>query len=215
MGFFARNDEILKLARGKSVLHIGCVGFADLPNEQRIALAQQSLHFALTKEADTVGVDYSHAAIAYFREHGVFDNVYFGNAEDLKNAEIPRKKFDVVVAGDIIEHLSCPGLFLEGVRGIMDEDSLLVVTTPNAFGLASFIRYCRGRFREGLEHVASYNSENIAQLLARHGFAVASIDTCYQEHAKTFGAVFQVGKMVLRAMPHLGGTLFVTARLRH
>jgi 2-polyprenyl-3-methyl-5-hydroxy-6-metoxy-1,4-benzoquinol methylase len=214
MRFFARNEQILALARGRSVLHVGCVGFADAPDAERIALARHSLHWALTKQGDTVGVDYSKTAIEYFRGRGVFNNVYFGDAQDLRNSDLPARKFDVVIAGDLLEHLSCPGLFLDGVRQFMHDESLLVVTTPNAFGLAGFIRYAFGKFREGLEHVASYNSKNIAQLLERHGFAIDGIDTCHQEHARTAGLVFHFGKMILGAMPRLGGTLFVTARLR-
>jgi 2-polyprenyl-3-methyl-5-hydroxy-6-metoxy-1,4-benzoquinol methylase len=213
MKFFTRNDHILKLARGRNVLHVGCVGFADLPTEQRVALARRSLHYLLSKEANTIGVDYSRAAIQYFREKGLFDNVYFGDAQDLANSDVPARIFDVVVAGDIIEHLSCPGLFLEGLSQFMSRDSLLVVTTPNAFGLFNFIRYFRGQFREGLEHVASYNNQNLTQLLDRHGFSVVNIDTCHQEHARTAGLAFHIGKRVLSAMPRLGGTLFVTARL--
>lgn len=214
MRFFARNEKILALARGRTVLHVGCVGFADAPDAERIALARHSLHWALTEQGDTVGVDYSKVAIAYFRRQGVFDNVYFGDAQDLGNSDLPARKFDVVIAGDILEHLSCPGLFLNGVRQFMHDESLLVVTTPNAFGLVGFVRYAFGKFREGLEHVASYNSKNIVHLLERHGFGVDGIDTCHQEHARAAGLAFHVGKAILRAMPRLGGTLFVTARLK-
>ena len=214
MRFFSRNTQILALTRGRSVLHVGCVGFADAPEAERIALARHSLHWALTEQGDTVGVDYSKTAIEHLRSHGVFNNVFFGDAQDLENSDLPARKFDVVIAGDILEHLSCPGLFLDGVRQFMHEESQLVVTTPNAFGLAGFTRYVLGKFREGLEHVASYNSKNIAHLLERHGFAVDEIDTCHQEHARSAGLVFHFGKILLGAMPGLGGTLFVTARLR-
>jgi 2-polyprenyl-3-methyl-5-hydroxy-6-metoxy-1,4-benzoquinol methylase len=211
MRFVSRNSEILRLCAGKDVLHLGCVGFADSAPEQRIAQASRSLHFALSKAARTVGLDYSREAIDYFSEHGVFDNVVFGNAERLQDVSLNRT-FDVIVAGDIIEHISRPGDMLDGLRRFMRPDTLLLVTTPNAFGGASILRYALGKFREGGEHVASYNSQNLTHLLERHGYVVQGIDTCYHPHAEERGGIgFKVGKALLNAAPRFGGTLFVRA----
>jgi 2-polyprenyl-3-methyl-5-hydroxy-6-metoxy-1,4-benzoquinol methylase len=209
MNYFARNERIIELARGKRVLHLGCVGFADLPTADRIALAEASLHFALSTVADVTGVDYSRDAIEYFRAHGVFDNVVFGDAEWLQDAGLVGP-FDIVVAGDIIEHLSNPGLMLDGLRGLCDEHSQVVITTPHAFGLLRFLRYLAGRFVEGNEHVATFNESNLVNLCARHGLRVVSIDTCYQGNA-TKKRLFWLGKRFFELFPRLGGTLFVVA----
>jgi 2-polyprenyl-3-methyl-5-hydroxy-6-metoxy-1,4-benzoquinol methylase len=216
MKFLNRKDEIIHLCAGRDVLHLGCVGFTDAPTEQRNALAGTSLHAAISKVANTIGIDYNMDAIEYFRISGVFSNVIYGNAEMLDEVDLDRV-FDVVVCGDLIEHLSNPGLMLDGVRRFMKPDAILVVTTPNAFGGPNIVRYATGSFREGGEHVASYNAQNIRQLIKRHGYAVQAVDTCYQTISEELhsGAVFSMGKAILGLVPAFGGTLFVRASLQH
>jgi 2-polyprenyl-3-methyl-5-hydroxy-6-metoxy-1,4-benzoquinol methylase len=211
MKYFSRDKTILRLAENQKVLHLGCVGFADMQTSDRVRLAKESLHYSLSNIAYTTGVDYSRDAIDFFRSNGVFDNVIYGNAEKLEEVNIGTK-FDIVIAGDIIEHLSNPGLMLDGIKRFAQSDTSIIITTPHAFGLISFFRYCLGRFVEGKEHVMSFNVQNISNLLVRHGYKVVSIDTCYQRNAeaRTF---FIFGKSLFRLMPKLGGTLFVVAKI--
>jgi len=210
MKYFSRDKTIIDLASGHKVLHLGCVGFADLQTEDRVRLAKESLHYALSNAANTTGIDYSRDAISFLKKNGVFDNVVYGNAEKLEEVDI-QSTFDVIVAGDIIEHLSNPGLMLEGIKRFADENTLLIVTTPHAFGLINFIRFCLGKFVEGNEHVMSFNALNIANLLARHGFSVCAIDTYYQKNAEK-SRFFAIGKLFFDYFPKLGGTLFVTVK---
>lgn len=210
MKYFSKNEKILELARGRKVLHLGCVGFADMETGGKISMAKQSLHYILSEIADTTGIDYCRGAIDYFKVNGIFDNVIYGNVEKLEEVDLPTK-FDVVVVGDIIEHLSNPGLMLDGIKKFTNENTLLVITTPHAFGLINFLRYCFDRFVEGKEHVMSFNTLNISNLLVRHGYTINSIDTCYQKHAEN-SLFFNSGKMFFHFFPKLGGTLFLIAR---
>lgn len=213
MHYFGKHERLLEFVRGKSILHLGCVGFTDTPTHRRVELAQQSLHYVLTQIGEVVGVDYSKEEIDYYAAHGVFRNILHGDVERLEVLELDQT-FDVIVAGDIIEHLSNPGLMLEGIKRFCTPTTVVVVTTPNAFGLPNFFRYVAGSFHEGKEHVMTFNSENIATLLARHGFKIDSIDTCFQKQASGRGVVFGVGKRLFELFPRLGGTLFVTARMQ-
>jgi 2-polyprenyl-3-methyl-5-hydroxy-6-metoxy-1,4-benzoquinol methylase len=43
--------------------------------------------------------------------------------------------FSLIFAGDLIEHLSNPGLFLDSSYKNLTQDGRLIVTTPNAFNL--------------------------------------------------------------------------------
>lgn len=210
MNYYSKTGRILDICKGKNVLHIGCVGFADLQTSQRVELAEKSLHYALTKSANTVGVDYSREAINYFQEHNVFNNVLHGNAEHLEELGL-EQKFDVVVAGDIIEHLTNPGRMLDGIHSICRPDTLVIITTPHAFGLLSFLRFLANRFVEGQEHVFTMNSQNIQHMAERHGFEVVELATCFQDHA-TNSPAFKLGRAFFERFPRLGGTLFVVLR---
>jgi hypothetical protein len=92
----------------------------------------------------------------------------------------------------------------------------VIVTTPNAFGLPNYCRFLLGKFKEGEEHVVSFNSITLVQLLDRHGFKVIRLDTCFQPMAVGLhGRLFSLGKRALEWMPQLGGTLLAMAELRN
>jgi len=211
MDYVSRDEFLFAKARGRRVLHLGCVGFAGLGTDTRIKMAQSSLHCALSGIADVTGIDYSREAIDYFREHGVFDNVQFGNVEKLGELGL-EEQFDVIVAGDIIEHLSNPGLMLDGLRRFCRSDTALIITTPHSFGLPNFLRHLAGRFCEGSEHVMTFNAQTLTHLLERHGYRIVQLHTCHQKHAQG-SRWFKLGRWLFGKWPHLGGTLLVEARL--
>ena len=213
--YVAKEDFLLKLAAGRSVLHLGCVGFTDVAAAERPTLAEQSLHWKLSRISDTVGVDRSLAVIDEYRRGGIFTNIVAGDVERLEEVEIARK-FDVVIAGDIIEHLSNPGRMLDGIRRFCDQRTRVVITTPNAFGAPNFLRHSFGKFREGDEHVLCFNAQNLATLLERHGYTLSELHTCYQplSAGKHAGILFGLGRKALEVLPHFGGTLLAVARLK-
>jgi len=209
--FLDRDRAIAEIARARRVLHLGCVGNTDLAPAERVARARQSLHWMLSEIADTTGVDYSAEVVETYRADGLFDNILVGDVQRLEALDLAGP-FDVVVAADIIEHLSNPGAMLDGIRRLCRADSDVVITTPHAFGLPNYLRFLAGRFRDGAEHVMTFNADNIANLLARHGFRIIRLDSCHQANARRHGLAFGVARALLSAAPRLGGTLFVVAR---
>ncbi len=165
--------------------------------------------------SDTVGVDRSLAIIDEYRRSGIFTNIVAGDVERLDEVEIARK-FEVIIAGDIIEHLSNPGRMLDGIRRFCDEQTRLVITTPNAFGAPNFLRHSLGTFREGDEHVLCFNAQNLATLLDRHGYSLSELHTCYQplSAGKHSGILFGLGRKALELFPRFGGTLLAVAKLK-
>jgi hypothetical protein len=89
----------------------------------------------------------------------------------------------------------------------------VVITTPHAFGILNYIRFIFGRFRDGNEHVLTFNTDNVSNLLSRHGYRIDRLDTCYQAQAKRRGILFHLIRRVLSFLPKLGGTLFIVARV--
>lgn len=207
-----RDEAILDAARGRRVLHLGCVGNTDLPPDERVRLAQSSLHWKLTAQADVVGIDYSAEVIEEYRRQNIFHNIIAGNVQLLQEVKL-EGLFDVVIAADIIEHLSNPGALLEGIKPFCNTASRILITTPSAFGLPNFIKFLLGHFRDGEEHVMTFNFDNINNLLKRHGYEVVRFDTCFQHFAKSSRLLFPIGKSVFKAFPKLGGTIFVVARI--
>ena len=163
---------------------------------------------------EVVGVDHDKAAVNELRRLG-FDEIIYGNAEHLEQVGL-NKIFDIVLCGDLIEHLSNPGLMLEGAKLFMDAQSEFIISAPNSFGGLHFLRYCFGAFREGNDHVLSFSVFTLNNLLRRHRFVISETYSCYNRPpANRLDSLrYRVGVPFFKAFPKLGGTLLVIAKLQ-
>jgi SAM-dependent methyltransferase len=163
-----RAQYLRGICRGRDVLHLGCTNW---PYREQSAGDDRFIHFPLVEVGREVwGVDADHEGLAALSAQGVA-NLVQSDLEHLDQAPIHRT-FDVIVAGEVIEHLSNPGLFLEGVKRFMRPDSVLVITTVNAYcGFRFMIYGLRGQrgSREPVhpDHVAYYSYATLSRLVAR------------------------------------------------
>jgi predicted TPR repeat methyltransferase len=214
-GYVSRWDFVLNKCTRKSVLHLGCVGITEGTLDDKLRAWRQEgvIHIHLQKVCKyIVGVDHDEVAILALRKMG-YERLLVGDVTNLRSLSIDRR-FDIILCGDIIEHLSNPGLMLEGVKAFMGAESEILITTPNAFGLLHFVRHLAGRFSEGSDHVVSFQVYTLLNLLERHGFCAQEILTGYNRppaHLVDFIRV-AVGIPFFRLFPSLGGTLLVIAK---
>jgi 2-polyprenyl-3-methyl-5-hydroxy-6-metoxy-1,4-benzoquinol methylase len=206
MHYQSKHEAILTRCEGKRVLHLGCVGNNDYSTEHKVAASPSTLHTKLSAIAIVTGVDISGDAVEEYRRTGICNNILVGDVEKLGVLGL-NPEFDLVVVGDLIEHLSNPGHMLDGVRALCRKDTRVILTTPHAFGLAPFLRHLAGNFREGLQHVMTFNEQNLTHLVQRHGFTVEESGTCYQSESANGSLVFKLGKSLFEAFPKLDGTL--------
>jgi hypothetical protein len=83
---------------------------------------------------------------------------------------------DLVIAGEVIEHLDDPGGFLAGLHPLVGEGGRLVVTTPNAYGLLNVFASLAGREVNHPDHVVMFTWRTLTTLLCRHGWE--PVDAC-------------------------------------
>ena len=87
---------------------------------------------------------------------------------------------DIYIVGEVIEHLSNPGAFLERLRGAMlndgAKDSTVIVTVPNAFSESAQRAMQRHFENVNLDHVAWYSYTTIQTLLKRFKYKIIRID---------------------------------------
>lgn len=162
-----------KLCKGKKVLHLGC---ADYPFTQDSIDAGRLLHFELDKITEELyGFDFDEKGLKILEENGA-TNLYQADLENLDAVDLD-KKFDVIVAGEMIEHLSNPGLFLKGIQRYMSEDTKLLITTINAYmGMRFWIYGLRGRGGSfepvHQDHVAYYSYSTLNLIVERENLKV-------------------------------------------
>src|SRR5262245_29333406 len=123
-----RVDYLIDRCRGRRVLHLGCTNWPYTD----AALADGSLlHLQLQKvAAELHGVDADPEGLARLAARG-HNHLHQGDLERLDTLPLAAS-FDVIVAGEIIEHLANPGRFLAGVQALMLADTSLIITTVNA-----------------------------------------------------------------------------------
>ena len=81
---------------------------------------------------------------------------------------------EIVVCGEVLEHLSNPGWFLQRLRRHLP-DVPLVITVPNAFSSAAQKWIAKGYENVNADHVAWYSPKTIAVLLERAGYVPADL----------------------------------------
>ena len=197
------------------MLHLGAIGETLGSTSAKIESASTSIHALLSRVSTCVGVDNDAEGVRAFTEAG-FDNLIVGDVQSLSREEIPLNSIDIVVASDVIEHLSNPGSMLESIHAASTPETCLLLTTPNAMGLPNFLRYSVDRWTDGADHVCSFNRDTLANLLGRHGWVIEEMQTCYQAGARerNVSLLFWVGQRVFRWAPRFGGTLFAVATRR-
>ncbi len=160
-------------ARGKKVLHLGCT---DYPFTEKVIANEMLLHFELGKIAgELYGFDFDERGIEILRSHGT-KNLYRADLENLQDVPL-NETFDVIIAGEMIEHLSNPGLFLRGIQRFMNPQTNLIITTINAYcGMRMFTYGLRGKggAHEPVhpDHVAYYSFSTLKVLVERHDLKV-------------------------------------------
>ncbi len=168
-----RLDLIQSICAGKKVLHLGCTNY---PYTLDAIEKGMLLHFSLEKIASDIhGFDFDQEGIDMLAAHGS-NNLHQADLEKLNDVEVD-EKFDVIIAGEMIEHLNNPGAFLDGIKRFMNADTKLVITTINAYCCIRFLQYGlrgKGGRNEPVhpDHVAYYSYSTLSLLLRRHGLTV-------------------------------------------
>jgi SAM-dependent methyltransferase len=134
---------------GLRVLDLGC---------RTGALTQ---HYA---EGNTVvGVDVDRSALEQATARLGIDTVWADVEEELP---FPDESFDVVVAGELLEHLADTAAVVAHVRRVLRPGGRFVGSVPNAFRLKSRLRFAAGRHPEtDATHLQLFTPSALASLL--------------------------------------------------
>ncbi len=195
--------EIVRFAHGaRRALDVGCY-------EGSIASQINS------DSCKVAGIDASYPALLVSR------NIVSGRVAQAAFEEgLPFKgeTFDLVVAGEIIEHIVDTDFFVKELRRVLIPGGKLIVTTPNAASLGRRIYLALGKSpfleasftypSDSAGHVRYFTKDLLADFLGHHGF-------------KTLGATSNVvnfngdgtlsSRWLASIFPGLGGSLIVKA----
>lgn len=213
-----RVDLIREKAASKSVLHLGCTNY---PYTQDSIEKNMLLHLDLQKTASELyGFDFDQEGIDTLAAAGV-PNLYRADLEHLDQVELDRK-FDVIIAGEMIEHLLNPGLFLNGIKRFMHPGTELVITTVNAYAAVRMFPYAlrgKGGVNEPVhpDHVAYYSYKTLSKLVQNAGFDVADFMfyDVGQEHRPTLAWYYRLmNDLSVAIFPQLSDGVIAVCKLK-
>ena len=206
-----RESYVLEQCRGHKVLHVGC---ASWPFTKTLFERGQLLHVEMDSIcSELAGVDVSGEGIEFLRAHS-FKNLFVRGGED------PRPVLEelgwtpeLVVLGEILEHVDAPGPLLRAWAQALPESSRLLITVPNAFSLKGFIHVLLGREKVNVDHVAYYSYATMSQLLRRSGLEPVDVKVYREVPSNVLEKLvdfFAIPLMYLR--PHLRNGVIFSAR---
>lgn len=145
-----REAIILEHARDRDLLDIGCMGrtqkYKLWPQVKAVARSYTGIDVQAPSSPDVV--------------QGNMESHDFG------------RTFDVVIAGDVIEHVSNQGLFLQNIVRHLRDDGVLIITTPNAKWPTVFLR-------PHPDHVLWHDRSTLTGAIRRHGLEVRHFQYYY------------------------------------
>jgi 2-polyprenyl-3-methyl-5-hydroxy-6-metoxy-1,4-benzoquinol methylase len=156
-----------RLVEGKDVLDIGCV-----QHDPQAYRSQYWVHKALAARAKSlIGLDLSEDGVDFLREKGF--NIITADAQNFDLGQT----FDVIYAGDIIEHLEDFSGFLESCKRHLRPGGALLISTPNPwywrYIVHAILKY---EVPNNPEHTCWLDPRTLRQLVRRHDMDVVSIE---------------------------------------
>jgi 2-polyprenyl-3-methyl-5-hydroxy-6-metoxy-1,4-benzoquinol methylase len=151
---------------GSHVLDVGCSsGYLARP--------------LVARGCTVVGIELDENAAAAARS--VCEEVLVGDVESMA-LPFSDASFDVVLCGDVVEHLRDPGRFLERVRPLLGSGGRLVLTTPNVANWTIRLGLLAGRWRyteRGIldrTHTHLFTRKTLVESLRDAGYRVVALD---------------------------------------
>jgi len=198
-----REQMLVDFARDRRVVH---VGFVDERRLEHKLEAGRWLHERLAEvAASLVGLDVSEEGVTWARERGFEAHVVDAQSPEAV-AGLGLERAEVVIAGEVIEHLDAPGPFLRAMRALVHDDGLLVITTPNAYRLLNFLTPVAGVELIHPDHTAWHSPHTLRNLLRRSGWEWEGA-AYYQNPTPRLGGIAGPVVRVLRAVFMVAGRL--------
>lgn len=182
-----RKQFINKYCSGKKVLDLGCKG-----SWQELS----TLHTHLANISDVTGVDIEHCNALNF----ILDDV-----TTLKKV---KGKYDVVVAGELIEHIDNLGEFLSVIKQKKYDDGLIILTTPNILSLRAIkATIFSGREAQEKGHVVAFTKTLLENICKQHGYVI--LESCHVYKNVQKGIFASIERVICKIFPQCKPNLLV------
>ena len=179
------------VCRGRKVLDVGCVD-----HDTSRVHDPRWLHARLVAVAgECVGLDYEAEGVD--RLVGLGYNVVHHDINDGVKGLEDRAPFDVVVAGELIEHLPSPQQLFVFASDVLAPGGHLALSTPNPYAPWRVRAGQVGHVWENVDHVQYLFPAGIAELANRTGFTLIEARTTDGSFTRTFSRSARAGAVAV------------------
>lgn len=128
----------------------------------------------------TVGVDIVEIKDSH-QKSSLIDEFFIGNIET-ESFNIPNDYFDIVICGDVLEHLVDPWKVVEKIGKLLKKDGLLIVSLPNIREISTLYKIVfKGDFKyesKGIldkTHLRFFCKKNLSNLINNNDLKIKTI----------------------------------------
>jgi 2-polyprenyl-3-methyl-5-hydroxy-6-metoxy-1,4-benzoquinol methylase len=173
IGIVNREDFIVEFCKGRRVLHVGCVDEGLVEAKLK---SGKLLHQKLQAVCQhLVGIDISSSGVKLLQQAG-FQDVFLLDVVEVE--KLPYKDFDVVLLGEVLEHLPNPSEALKGLAIFPKADFL--ITVPNRFSWEGMYFAKRDIEFVNPDHCYYFSYHTLRTLLQKCNYQV--LDMYYYTH---------------------------------
>ena len=202
-----RDEYLADYCRNKKVLHIGA---CDAPFTREKLADGLLLHSKLNHSAEkVVGLDIDTDAIEYLRDNGIQDIVHL-DMNDLNKID---SEPDVIIFGETIEHLENIKTGLSNIMAAMNENTHLLISTPNALSLLNVFNAFFRKEHCHPDHVVTFTPTTLVQCLDKSNLAIEEINFTFLNR-KRLSVYKQIWRKLALIFPWYSETLIVSCRLK-
>ena len=148
-----------------SILDIGCARYTSKTR------SKNNLHELLVAETNATvhGIDISIDAVNEMQNDGY--NVSVGDAENFNF----NRKFDLIIAGEVIEYLSNPGQFVNNSLDHLSENGKIIITTENPYAFVYWRKSIQKRSQPNLIWIDPINISGMSDRISENNIEVSWI----------------------------------------
>jgi 2-polyprenyl-3-methyl-5-hydroxy-6-metoxy-1,4-benzoquinol methylase len=207
-----RADIMLKLLDGfapKNLLDVG-------------GMPEMTEYFANTLKIGGIGINISEKVVNSYKGANKGLKFVVGDAEN----GLPGGKFDLIICGELLEHLQDPDAFIEALKPRMSENGRLLLTVPNLASLFNRVSLLFGWQPRGINpshkmllnpftkydynwgHISMFTHYSVRKFLEANGFKVLAVKGTYG------GPKSNLLRALLSARTSFSEQIIILARLK-
>ena len=128
-----RLSILKKESEGKKTIHLGCCDHLELINQKRTE--GNWLHDILTTSSETcIGLDICQEGVEHAHHIGVSNIMLCDITKNVPKEISDNSLWDMIIAGEILEHVDNPVLFLNAIHNqLKNYVKEIIITVPNAW----------------------------------------------------------------------------------